>query len=145
MRHRNNMNDFDIKEFKLNTNYIIEASAGTGKTYNIVEIVAKLIENKINLNKILIVTYTDKATSELRNRIKDKLIDINSKESINNAEIYTIHSFCKTIIDEYPISGNFNVNTILIDDTKIEEFADNYIRESKDCLKLIEEDKYFPL
>lgn len=136
------MSDFDIKDFKLNTNYVIEASAGTGKTYNIVEIVSKLIENKINLNKILIVTYTDKATSELRNRIKDKLIDINSKESINNAEIYTIHSFCKTIIDEYPINGNFNVNTTLIDDTKIEEFACNYIRESKDCLKLIEDDIY---
>ena len=49
------MNKFDVKNFDPNKNYVIEASAGTGKTYNIVEIVDQLV-NKYNENlyKILI-------------------------------------------------------------------------------------------
>lgn len=131
------MNEFSIKEFNLNKNYVIEASAGTGKTYNIIEIVGKLISNNIPLNRILIVTYTDKATQELRNRIKEKLIDIKSNEKISDAEIYTIHSFCKTIMEEFPISGNFNSNMTMIDDSLIDEFADAYIRENNKCLDVI--------
>ena len=137
------MDEFNINEFELNRNYVIEASAGTGKTYNIIEIVGKLISNNIPLNKILIVTYTEKATSELRNRINNKLISLNSNESINNAEIYTIHSFCKTIMEEFPISGNFNSNMTMIDDSKLEEFADAYIRTDK-CLKYIQDNSIKP-
>ena len=37
------MINFDVKNFTLDKNYVIEASAGTGKTYNIVEIVNKLV------------------------------------------------------------------------------------------------------
>ena len=57
---------FDIKEFEPYKNYVIDASAGTGKTYNIIEIVKKLVlENICKLNEILIVTFTDKAAGEL--------------------------------------------------------------------------------
>ncbi len=131
------MEEFNINNFKINTNYVIEASAGTGKTYNIVEIVSKLLTNQIPLNKILIVTYTDKATSELKNRIKEKLIEIKSSEDINNSEIYTIHSFCETIVKEFPITGNFNTNMNIIDDSYLDEFADIYIRKNKTCLDLL--------
>ncbi len=137
-----NIKEFDINNFKINTNYIIEASAGTGKTYNIIEIVSKLLKNKISLNKILIVTYTEKATSELKNRIKSKLIEAKLNENINNAEIYTIHSFCKKIIDEFPITGNFISNMNMAENSIIEEFADIYIRENEYALKLITDCEY---
>ena len=39
------MNNFDVKKFTLDKNYVIEASAGTGKTYNIVEIINKLVND----------------------------------------------------------------------------------------------------
>ena len=39
---------FDLAQFNQNKNYCLEASAGTGKTYNIVEIVKKLVEEKIS-------------------------------------------------------------------------------------------------
>lgn len=138
------MCEFKLDEFELYKNYVIEASAGTGKTYNIIEIVGKLISNNIPLNKILIVTYTEKATSELRNRINNKLISLKSSESINNAEIYTIHSFCKTIMEEFPISGNFNSNMTMIDDSKLDEFAEVYIRKNSKCLEYIQNDEINP-
>ena len=39
---------FKLEDFKVGKNYVIEASAGTGKTYNIVEIVKTLV-NKHNI------------------------------------------------------------------------------------------------
>ena len=39
-------NNFDLNSFKGYKNYVIEASAGTGKTYNIIEIVEKLVNTK---------------------------------------------------------------------------------------------------
>lgn len=49
----------------------IEASAGTGKTYTIMEIVKDLIgEHGIPLTQILILTYTEKAAGELKERLR---------------------------------------------------------------------------
>lgn len=51
----------------------IEASAGTGKTYTIMEIVKDLIgKYEIPLTQILILTYTEKAAGELKERLRKK-------------------------------------------------------------------------
>ena len=55
---------------------IIEASAGTGKTFTISAIVARLIaEEGVGLDEILVVTFTRAATAELRSRVRDRLVD----------------------------------------------------------------------
>ena len=53
--------EFKIGEFKTGKSLFIEASAGTGKTYTIQLMVAKMIAEGTPLKKILIVTYTEKA------------------------------------------------------------------------------------
>ena len=53
---------------------LIEASAGTGKTFTLVELVLELmLTRNIPLKSILIVTFTEKATTELRMRLRTKL------------------------------------------------------------------------
>ncbi len=53
---------------------LIEASAGTGKTYAITGLVARLIvEQNLSIRDILVVTFTDAATQELRDRIRQTL------------------------------------------------------------------------
>ncbi|MED5463326.1 MAG: exodeoxyribonuclease V subunit beta [Myxococcota bacterium] len=54
---------------------LLEASAGTGKTYSISNIVLRLIaeSDDIAINRILVVTYTEAATAELRERIRARL------------------------------------------------------------------------
>lgn len=53
---------------------IIEASAGTGKTFTIVGLYVRLlIEENLNVDEILVVTFTKKATAELRERILERL------------------------------------------------------------------------
>ena len=55
------------------THCAIEASAGTGKTYLLEHLVIDLIMQKVPLNKILVVTFTTKATMELKARIRTRL------------------------------------------------------------------------
>jgi exodeoxyribonuclease V beta subunit len=56
---------------------LIEASAGTGKTYTITALYLRLVvEARIPVNRILVVTYTNAATKELRDRIRSRLAQI---------------------------------------------------------------------
>ena len=53
----------------------VEASAGTGKTYNIVSVVVRLITEGVPLSRTLVVTFTNAATSELRLRIRKGIVE----------------------------------------------------------------------
>ena len=64
----------DSTSCPLNGVCMIEAAAGTGKTYNIQNLVLRLIlEQDIPISGILVVTFTEAATAELRTRIRDML------------------------------------------------------------------------
>ncbi|GAA5520935.1 exodeoxyribonuclease V subunit beta [Aliifodinibius salicampi] len=55
---------------------LVEASAGTGKTYNITSLyIRALIEQDISVGKILVVTYTEAATKELKDRLLKRIRD----------------------------------------------------------------------
>lgn len=65
---------FDLIHVPLDGTHLIEASAGTGKTYTIANLVVRLIiEKNLLINKILIVTFTEAATGELRERVRNRL------------------------------------------------------------------------
>ncbi|HXW80940.1 MAG TPA: UvrD-helicase domain-containing protein, partial [Acidimicrobiales bacterium] len=54
---------------------VLEASAGTGKTYTIAALVARMVaEGVVPLSEILVVTFTRMATGELRDRVRDRLV-----------------------------------------------------------------------
>ncbi len=68
------MNKFDIIKSPLKGTNLIEASAGTGKTYTLASLYLRLIlDKKLMIEDILAVTYTEAATEELRLRIRDRL------------------------------------------------------------------------
>lgn len=61
-------------ELPLTGRHLIEASAGTGKTYNITRIYLRLLlEKKLEVQSILVMTFTRAATEELRGRIAQEL------------------------------------------------------------------------
>ena len=76
-----NNHDFDFLTTDINKPTLIEASAGTGKTYSLEHLVARLIVeggNKgegISIDRILVVTFTRAAASELRMRMRKTLAD----------------------------------------------------------------------
>ncbi|WP_246057587.1 UvrD-helicase domain-containing protein [Leptospira gomenensis] len=97
----------------------VEASAGTGKTYTIMEIVGDLIQHhRIPLKEILVLTYTEKAAGELKERLRKKLIRTGlNKEAreLDQVTISTIHGFCNMILREYPVETGTSDRWILTD------------------------------
>jgi len=66
--------DFDLLDSPLEGTNLIEASAGTGKTYAIAGLFLRLIlEKDLSVDEILVVTFTVPATDELRDRIRTRL------------------------------------------------------------------------
>ncbi|KPK28818.1 MAG: hypothetical protein AMJ61_00845 [Desulfobacterales bacterium SG8_35_2] len=67
-------NIFDLARSPLEGLNLIDASAGTGKTYTICGVVLRLLlEKHLPIEQILVVTYTEAATEDLRDRIRQKL------------------------------------------------------------------------
>lgn len=79
-------NNFNILDFNLNKSSLIEASAGTGKTYSITYLVlrlllgigndkTRLLQGPLSLDEILIVTYTNAASADLKARVLSNIKD----------------------------------------------------------------------
>ena len=119
--------------------------------------ISKVIKDKIDIDKILIVTFTNAAASEMRERILDaiyKQIDENPEDEalqkqiilLNKASICTIHSFCLDVIRnhfyELDIPANFRVGDtgeieLLKQDVIEELFEEKYLNNDKEFIKLI--------
>lgn len=125
---------------------LVAAAAGSGKTAVLVERIIKKVTNwekAIDIDKLLVVTFTNAAASEMRERIGDaitKELDINPESKVfqrqltllPKASITTIHSFCLDVIrnnfHEINIDPNFRIadetETILLMQEGIEELFD---------------------
>jgi len=69
-------NELDVLNCPLDGIRLIEASAGTGKTWNICGLYLRLLlQRKLEVQRILVVTFTNAATAELRERIRQRLLD----------------------------------------------------------------------
>ena len=96
--------NFVCNQIHYDKDAIIEASAGTGKTYTLQSIVLKLlVEEKIDsVKNLLLVTYTEKAAGELKDRIRKVLEEAGCLPSdFDEVTICTIHSFCRSLLTEY--------------------------------------------
>ena len=141
------------------SNILVAAAAGSGKTAVLVErIINKVINEKIDIDKILVVTFTNAAASEMRERILDAIYKRLEEERdnshlqrqinlLNKASISTIHAFCLDVIRnnffEIDTSANFRVGDTteveLIKQEVIEDlFEQKYEEENKEFLNLIE-------
>ena len=92
---------------------IVSAAAGSGKTAVMAErIINRLTgENPVDIDRILVVTYTNAAASEIRERVMKKILEKLSENSsetlqkqlilLNNAHFCTIHSFCLDLLKKY--------------------------------------------
>ena len=70
-QHQKTVRGFDVQRADLKGRWLIEASAGTGKTYALERIVLRLvIEKGMSIERILVVTFTNAATAELRERVR---------------------------------------------------------------------------
>jgi exodeoxyribonuclease V beta subunit len=86
--------EFNLFNSALTGINLIAASAGTGKTYTIAHVFTRLVvEKKIPVNKILVVTFTDAATKELRDRIRARLRETLTAMQRNTSDDVNIAQF----------------------------------------------------
>ncbi len=109
--------ELNVSKCPLSGTIVVEAGAGTGKTYNITEIYLRLIlEGRATADQILVVTFTEAATKELRTRLRKRLteaLEKQAKDSVENsrlkqalsifdaAPVFTIHGFCHRMLQEH--------------------------------------------
>ncbi len=144
--------------YEKGSNILVAAAAGSGKTAVLVErIINKIVNENIDIDRILVVTFTNAAASEMRERILDAIYkkieespdDVCMQKQItllNKASICTIHSFCLDVIRNYfyelDISANFRIGDtteveLLKQDILEDLFEDKYINKDKEFLNLI--------
>ncbi len=98
-----------------NCNLLVSAAAGSGKTAVLVErVITRLMEKEspLNVDQLLVVTFTDAAAAEMKERIRgaiEKALAENPDNKhlqhqaalIHQAQISTIHTFCTSVINEH--------------------------------------------
>jgi exodeoxyribonuclease V beta subunit len=88
------LNEFNVIESPISGTNLIEASAGTGKTYTLSIIFLRLIvEKQLPIEDILVVTFTIAATIELRQKIRDRLkeaLSVIDGDDIENETIFRL-------------------------------------------------------
>ena len=145
--------------YQKDKNILVAAAAGSGKTAVLVErMIHKMIDEKVDIDRILIVTFTNAAASEMRERILEALyakIEENPYDKrlqnqiilLNKSSICTIHSFCLDVIRNYfyelNLSSNFRIGNseeieILKQDVLEEYFEELYEEENEKFQELVQ-------
>ena len=114
-------------------NILVAAAAGSGKTAVLVErIIHKIINDKIDIDRLLVVTFTNAAAAEMRERVLEaiyKKLDENPEDEnlqrqitlLNKASICTIDSFCLEVVrNHFYELENISPNFRIVDTTEIE-------------------------
>lgn len=138
--------------FPIQNTCLIEASAGTGKTYSIIIFYLRLLLglnhnlflSGLNIKEILVVTYTEAAKNQLKNRIRQEIFHlklacinydiqhpliqeikdlktailrlISAEKQIDEASIFTIHGFCHRMLNLNLFESGYTLNNSLLED-----------------------------
>src|SRR5579862_2185472 len=136
-----------LRDIRHDCHCVIEASAGTGKTYAIEHLVLDLILGaRASIDNILVLTFTEKATTELRSRIRaliekvlsnssppvesiaSERIEIDDEArlrledalfSFDAAPVHTIHGFCYRILSELAFDTRSSLGLEVVDAYRI--------------------------
>lgn len=103
-------------------NIIVSAGAGSGKTAVLTERVLRLVKEGIKPNNLLILTFTNAAAKEMKERIKSKLIKENFEEEaslVDSSYITTFDSFSLSILKKYHYLLNISNNITPAEETII--------------------------
>ena len=90
----------------------LSAGAGTGKTSVLVErFVRAVCDDGVDVDSILVITYTKRAAAELRSRIREELRErgrLDLARRLDGAWISTVHSFCARLLRTYPFEAGLD-------------------------------------
>jgi len=141
----------ELSDRTFQTNYLIEAGAGAGKTFILSNrIVNQLLHCEARPEDLVAITFTEKATQEMINRIDREISNRlaaeieehgdseeaqrlrNLSDSIDQMQISTIHSFCRTLLMTMPFQSELGPEFEVTEDEKTLSgiFFEQKIREN---------------
>jgi ATP-dependent helicase/nuclease subunit A len=137
-------------------NMIFNASAGTGKTYQVTELYTALVlgtyDEKllpVAPEKILLMTFTDNAAAELRHRVSEKLIAAEDENDLARsvlrrlptANISTIHAFCASVLREHALEVGLSPTFQTLENEERDDLLDDVLKA--EIFQGLETDKNF--
>ena len=132
----------------------VEAGAGCGKTEALVGRVTKLLltSDEVSIDDLAVITFTNKAASELRHRIRSRLEDLSincsepeelhrikmSLEKLDSADISTLHGFARRLLTEHSVEAGLPPSFEVLNEissqvdflARFEKFLDSLLLDS---------------
>ena len=126
-----------------NRNILVSAAAGSGKTAVLVErIIQRLLDERdpLDVDRLLIVTFTEAAAAEMKERIRDAIenaledtpgnVHLQRQATlIHSARITTIHSFCLSVIREHFHAINLDPGFRIADEGELKLLRQDVLEE----------------
>ncbi len=100
----------------------VSAGAGTGKTRVLVERFASAVcDEGVDVESILVISYTERAAGELRARIRAALVErerLDLARALDGAWISTIHGFCHRLLRSHPFAAGVDPRFRVLDESQ---------------------------
>lgn len=111
----------------------VVAGPGSGKTRVLVERFAWLAGKGADPERILAITFTEKAATELKERLAARFqSEPEKRRKIEHAQISTIHGFCHAILREHALAAGLDPQFELLDDLEAASLRNEAIQEALD-------------
>ncbi len=132
--------------FKTGQNIIVSAGAGSGKTAVLTERVIEKLKNKIKINELLILTFTNAAALEMKERIRKKISKYpelqDNLDYLESAYITTFDSYTLSLVKKYNDILNVSPNLQIIEGSIINVLKNRFMEEVFTELYTIEDQEF---
>lgn len=131
---------------KGNTNIIVSAGAGSGKTAVLTQRVITNLKKGMHINELLILTFTNNAAMEMKTRIKKAILEDeeikNEAKLTDSADITTFDAYVLSLVKKYHYLLNLDSDITLIDSSIIKKKKKDFIEEIFDELFTQKNEKF---
>lgn len=138
------------------TNLLVAAAAGSGKTSVLVERIIRRVtdpQDTVDIDKLLVVTFTNAAAAEMRTRIGVALTEALRKQPANRqlerqsalltaSSISTIHAFCQNLIRQYFYRVDLDARFRIANETEIELLKADLLEKVFETFYLTEDEEF---
>ncbi len=130
------------------SSFAVGAGAGSGKTRVLVDRVTGLVDSGVPLERIVAITFTDKAAAELRERVRGELSQPPVPHSnevarfrgaalavVDISPLTTIHGFCRSLLSARPIEAGIVPGFVVLDQLASDLLLDSIVTEEIERLR----------
>ncbi|HEY1540076.1 MAG TPA: UvrD-helicase domain-containing protein, partial [Solirubrobacteraceae bacterium] len=107
---------------------LLEANAGSGKTSVLVErFVRSVLEDGVRPQRILAITFTERAAGELRARVRERFVELGRRDEARETEtawVSTIHGFCARLLRAHAIAAGLDPAFAVLDEATARTLRD---------------------